>query len=81
MLNLSQPKRSPILLNCVFLLDGGIVLRRFVAFRASTATRRAETYRQNLLHPTSQSPPIPHRQGRSRRCSAHRIGRLRRRRS
>ena len=59
MLNLSQPKRSPILLNCVFLLDGGIVLRRFVAFRASTARRRAETYRQNLLHPTSQSPPYP----------------------
>jgi|BarGraNGADG00212_1021973.scaffolds.fasta_scaffold28479_2 hypothetical protein len=81
MLNLSQPKRSPILLNYVFLLDGGIVLRRFVAFRASTARRRAEAYQQNLVNATSQSPPIPHRQGRSRCCSAHRIGRLRRRRS
>jgi hypothetical protein len=48
MLNLSQPKRSPILLSYVFLLDGGTVVRRFVAVRGRIATRRAETYRQRL---------------------------------
>jgi len=81
MLNLSQPKRSRILFSYVLLLDGGIVLRHFVALRASTATRRAETCRQNLLYPTSPYFPIPYHLGRIRRRSSHAIWRRRRRKS
>jgi hypothetical protein len=51
MLNLSEPRRSPILLSYVFLLDGGTVLRRFIALRASTATRKAEICRQRRRFP------------------------------
>ncbi len=56
LLNLSQPKRSPLpLLHYVFLLDGGTVVHRFTALRGKTAGRRAERYRQRLIH-TSPDP-------------------------
>jgi hypothetical protein len=49
MLNLTRPRRSPILLSYVLLLDGGTVLRRFVALRGKVASRRAEEYRHRLM--------------------------------
>jgi hypothetical protein len=33
----------------VLLLDGGTVLRRFVALRGKVASRRAEEYRHRLM--------------------------------
>lgn len=60
MLNLTRPRRSAILLRYVLLLDGGTVVRRFVALRGKVASRRAEKYRRSLMY-TSPSRIPTHR--------------------
>jgi hypothetical protein len=48
MLSVSRPRRSPLGLKYVYLLDGGIVVRRFWALTADAASRRARRYVSRL---------------------------------
>lgn len=48
MLNVSRPRRSPLGLEYVYLLDGGIVIRRFWSLTADAASRHARRYLSRL---------------------------------